>query len=880
MADVKVNLRVGGLSSFRSAIKQSQGAVKQMTAELKLAEARYKATGDAETYLAQRSSALKKQIEEQSKIVSECEKAMQALQENGVSKGSEAWTEWATRLANARTQLVTMQSELSGTQTGIGKTSDKLKDGSGKAKGFEDNLRHIQGMTDFSAVQKGIGGITTAIWGAIQKVGALAKALWDAEADATVWADDLLTRASQYGMTPEMVQRWEYASRFFDVEFSELVKAADKTSKEMQKAGHGVITVWGDAEKGMGNVSLFGPDGKERSSFDITLDVLRELGEAEESLGAAQADLLAQNYFGKSYRELKPFVDALRNGTDIEGLLGEAPVVSDENVQKLGEANDALENLKATAEKTKMDTLAALAPSFSKIADAFTKALTAVDEWVNSPEGQEALTNFGDSIADVVASFTAEDFSNALETAKTAIEDISGGFKWIKDNKDTVIDAIKFIGIALGGLKVTDTVLRALQIVQGAGGLGKLFFGGGGGAGAGAGAAGSGAAGAAGGAAGSGAAGAAGSAAAGGGFKAALKAFGAKAGIVAKEAAWGIGVPAAVVSAALAPAVIAEKENDGKWQAERDAALAEIAELEAGTQTETQKKATAAWKKLEQIQNKGGFHDVANADKAFSAIAEMDLAGILTPEEMQAIQEISEGKSTLDGFERAQMLKNVSERLEQVASGKVAVDEPGKGTPPAGSLLSLVQDPELVEGIEQVADAAETITKDVDQQQLCDALNMMYQSPQGAALEGLSEYPELMDLLTDEQKAALGNLGNMTEDEIKALYDSVYDTLSDYEEYFDYGEEAGMQYSAGLMAAVGSAYAAGSALQAAAMRGMNGGGGLLGRTGGGRPLAGGTTYNSNLYVNNMSMGGGLTGQGLLNLLSDGQRRMNYGYGQR
>ena len=101
------------------------------------------------------------------------------------------------------------------------------------------------------------------------------------------------------------------------------------------------------------------------------------------------------------------------------------------------------------------------------------------------------------------------------------------------------------------------------------------------------------------------------------------------------------------------------------------------------------------------------------------------------------------------------------------------------------------------------------------------------------------------------------------------------ETLEGYEDrFYSLGIEASTRFAGGLLAGLPVVQGAAGALGAAVSAALSGIGG--GRRGG---LTGGTTYNNNLYVGNMNMSGGMTGAGLLNLLSDGQRQMNLGYGQ-
>ena len=75
MADASVKLGVSGISQFKSAMTEAAAAVKMTTAQLKQEEAQLKATGDKETYLQNKMSAMKAQIEQQTKYVNAAKEA-------------------------------------------------------------------------------------------------------------------------------------------------------------------------------------------------------------------------------------------------------------------------------------------------------------------------------------------------------------------------------------------------------------------------------------------------------------------------------------------------------------------------------------------------------------------------------------------------------------------------------------------------------------------------------------------------------------------------------------------------------------------------------------------------------------------------------------
>ena len=108
-SDIGVKMSVSGVSQFKSAMNDAKGSVKALDAELKLNAAQYKASGDAETYYANRAKILADQIKAQEEVVSNAEKALETMTSQGVKKADKAYTQMQATLAQAKTRLVEMQ---------------------------------------------------------------------------------------------------------------------------------------------------------------------------------------------------------------------------------------------------------------------------------------------------------------------------------------------------------------------------------------------------------------------------------------------------------------------------------------------------------------------------------------------------------------------------------------------------------------------------------------------------------------------------------------------------------------------------------------------------------------------------------------------------
>ena len=76
-----VNVKMGvDLSSFNSGIREGQGILKGLNAEMKATEAEFKATGNAEKALADKTKTLNSQLQVQKGIADQAAQALKAME--------------------------------------------------------------------------------------------------------------------------------------------------------------------------------------------------------------------------------------------------------------------------------------------------------------------------------------------------------------------------------------------------------------------------------------------------------------------------------------------------------------------------------------------------------------------------------------------------------------------------------------------------------------------------------------------------------------------------------------------------------------------------------------------------------------------------------
>lgn len=474
--EIKTTLKLEGEQEYRRQMTDAANAIKTLNSEEKLAEAQFERTGNKQELAASKAEILRKKIEEQKKAVAAAEAAIKQMTEKGIAPNDSAMLTWQRKLNNAKTSLVNMETQLDKTETELGQQETALTDAGTAADNFGGALDSLDRQVTLENVAKAIDTVYDSLMGVVRGVARAAKALWDWETEGADWADELLTTATQTGMDVETLQAWRYAAQFIDTEVEDIIKARDKLTKGMVKATPQIE----EAYDSLG-VSAFDAAGRMRDSEDVFWDVLAALAEITDE---TEQDALAQTLLGKSFRDLKPLLQAGRAAWDQYVAEGrDVAVVSAENVQALGDLDDAQNRLTATLEATKYDTLAELAPLFTDVSNAMATAVQAFNDFLQTEEGQKAMQDLADALSGIIKSLIGENgegLQSLVEGATSAIDAMTGALEWIVDHQEAVATAILAIATALGTLKVASIGIKVAEL---AGNLKHLLGGFGGGAG-------------------------------------------------------------------------------------------------------------------------------------------------------------------------------------------------------------------------------------------------------------------------------------------------------------------------------------------------------------------------------------------------------------
>ena len=456
--EIKTTLALDGEQKFKKGMSDAASAIKELNSEQKLAEAQFEATGDAEQYAAEMTRILKSKIEEQRKAVSEAEKAIKQMKEDGLDPNSQAMQKWRTKLNNAKTYLVNLENQLDKTESELVEQGEALDNASTDAGEYKDAMEKAAQAVDFTASIQAINNVRDRIADIITTAGRAAKAMINLERGAAGWADELATNAAVAGLSVEDYQAWQYASQLIDSSVDSIRGAYKRLNKNLDEPTDDIL-------KSLNELSVANLEvgGSARDTMDVFWDVIDALGQVENT---SRRDQLATELLGKSYDELLPLIN---EGSEAYKALveeGKEKAVSEESIQKLTDLDDTMVKLQATFDQTKYELLAQLAPAFQAAAEAATEALGAFNEFLDSEEGQAALNELKDAIGDMAEEFKNTDWQQQMSRVRGLVSGIVKALAWLIDHSDAVVTAIGGLAGVWAGLTVSKDVLSVLQLLN------------------------------------------------------------------------------------------------------------------------------------------------------------------------------------------------------------------------------------------------------------------------------------------------------------------------------------------------------------------------------------------------------------------------------
>lgn len=461
MADVTVKMGVSGVQQFKSGITDAQASVKTFDAALKANEKQLKATGNAENFMQAQTTLLNGKLKEQEKIAKNAEQALKQMEANGVKTTSKSYQDMQRKLIEAQSAMLDTQMELDGLGT-------KAADATGKTDKLGDSLGGLNKKISLDQVISVVDKLSAGMENAAKKAIQLGEDLWNSIMDSARWADDTATMAQMYGIDIDEFQRMQkLVTNGLDTSVDALLNAQSKLNKNIGKGNKETM----DTMRELGLLFSTGK-GEEHLITEDSVELFWKAGQALMQMeDAFDKEAAAQAMFGRSWKELIPLFTEYKSLDEYNAALAEQNVVSEDTVKSLAELNDEVGKLIGDFETLKTETIGALAPALTKGAEALDGLLSRILEYLDTPEGKQALDDLGKAVEGLFSDLGSIDPEAVVQGFSDVFNKIVGGVQWIVDNKDTVVGALEAIVIGWGALKITGGALEIVKLIQGISGL-------------------------------------------------------------------------------------------------------------------------------------------------------------------------------------------------------------------------------------------------------------------------------------------------------------------------------------------------------------------------------------------------------------------------
>ena len=476
-----VNLEMGvDLSSFNSGINQAKAQISAFNATLKFAESSFKATGDAESAMISKTTALNGKLQAQKSMIQQYAKALEDMKKSGVDETSESYLK-------LQRQMILAQASMNDTQAALNGLNASQQEAATSADKLTQSVQGISKKVSLDQIIGGIDRITGGMERAAQKVVQFGEKLWNTIMDSARRADDTATMAEMYGIDLQTFKQMQaLVAQGLDTSVDAMLSSQDKLKKGIGNGTKNVIEAL--QELGMYTKVYGSPSG----STDILsqlitedgLDLMFRAGQAIMALGdsyeaEAKQESMAQALFGKSWKELVPLFDKYKTVDEYRAALNGVSVSSEEATLNAAELADKVSALQNSWTQLKDEIIGQVAPGLTQAAGALDSVLNTILEYLQTEEGKEMLNKLGESVAGLFDDLTKINPEDVVNNFVTVFEKLVSGLEWLSKNWGGVQTGLIALGGAFAGLRVAEGVLEFLRLINGAKGL----FGGSGGAG-------------------------------------------------------------------------------------------------------------------------------------------------------------------------------------------------------------------------------------------------------------------------------------------------------------------------------------------------------------------------------------------------------------
>lgn len=357
MAVRKVSARVeiDGEREYKAALSDLNNGNRVLASEMRKLQAEYKGNAESTEYLTKRGEVLERQLLQQKDKVETLRQALNnAAQQYG--EADSRTQAWAVKLNDAEAAQYNLEHA-------IEENNEALKANDGQLKAENESLVSVGDTVDDLAGKFGVrlpdglkkaldnmqgfsSGTVLAMSAAAAGVAALSRAvseLHDITKQAAADVDEILTDSMTTGLSTRTIQQLKYAENLIDVSYSTITGTLTRLTQNMDKARDGNEAMAASFAS-LGVAIQDGTTGQLRDVESVFYEIIDALGQIE---NPTERDAAAMELLGKSAQELNPLI--LQGSSTLKDLAEQAEatgyVLDDSMLKKLGEVDDAVQQL-------------------------------------------------------------------------------------------------------------------------------------------------------------------------------------------------------------------------------------------------------------------------------------------------------------------------------------------------------------------------------------------------------------------------------------------------------------------------------------------------------------------------------------------------------
>ena len=396
-----IQIAVDGEKKFKEAVAEINRESATLGSQMKKLAAEYKGNENSLEALEKKQTLYQRALDEANSKVEKTKKQLESWREtlqkvnDEQGENSEEFQEaqkkvqiYEKALADAETQQIKLSQSLDETTEQLENEGEATQDAGQKMGSLGDQVSDIAGKMGIQipeGAKKALSGIEGLSAGAVAKLGLIAAAvtaavkaikwLYETTLEAAASADALMTKSMTTGVSTDTLQGWQYASEFIDVSVDTMTGSLTKLTKAMYSAQEGNESAI-ESFKKLG-VEFQDNSGHLRSAEDVFYDVIDALGQVG---NATERDAMAMEILGKSAQELNPLIaagsDELQDFAEKSKEVGYS--LTEDQLAKLGQVDDAYNEMKLQVEAAKNQLAYAFAPIAKTALEVVTKAVEQV----------------------------------------------------------------------------------------------------------------------------------------------------------------------------------------------------------------------------------------------------------------------------------------------------------------------------------------------------------------------------------------------------------------------------------------------------------------------------------------------------------------------